>query len=106
MRIADITTGLINLFVGAVITVLGLRFLLRLFAANESVTFVSWIYETSAALLEPFRGIFPTQTFENNIVLELSTLFAIIVYALLGMLLLAAVDVLTPPTRTSVEKKK
>ncbi len=104
MRLVHITTNLINVFVAAVLAVLGLRFVLRLFGANESATFVSWLYETSAVLLEPFRGIFPPQTFENNVVLELTTVFAMIVYALAGMLLIAAVQVLTPAT-TGKNKK-
>lgn len=107
MRLVSFTTSLINVFVGAVVAVLGLRFVLRLFGANESAAFVSWVYETSGVLLAPFRGIFPTQTFDNNVVLELSTLFAIIVYAIVAMLLMAAVaalaDLVTP---TSTKKKK
>ncbi len=106
MRLIDLTTNLVNVFVGAVLTVLGLRFVLRLFAANQDVTFVSWVYETSAVLLEPFRGIFPTQTFENNVVLELSTLFAMIVYALIGMLLIAAINALAPAETTTTTRKK
>ena len=47
-------------------------------------------------LLEPLRGISPTQTFDNNFVLDLSTVFAMIVYALLGMLLIAVVSALNP----------
>ncbi len=104
MRLVQVTTNLINVFVGAVLAALGLRFVLRLFGANEQATFVSWVYETSAVLLEPFRGIFPTQTFENNVVLELTTLFAMIVYAVIGMLLIAAVDALTPAAETKKRK--
>ena len=104
MRLVHLTTNLINVFVSAALAVLGLRFVLRLFGANETATFVSWLYETSAVLLAPFRGIFPAQTLENNVVLELSTIFAMIVYGLLGMLLVAAVQALTPAT--SGKKKK
>lgn len=103
MRLVHITTNLINVFVSAVLAVLGLRFVLRLFGANQDTTFVSWLYETSAVLLEPFRGIFTPQTFENNVVLELSTLFAMIVYAIVGMLFVAAVTALAP---TTGKKKK
>lgn len=104
MRLVHITTNLINVFVAAVLAALGLRFVLRLFGANESATFVSWLYETSAVLLEPFRGVFPPQTYENNVVLELTTVFAMIVYALVGMLLIAAVQALAPAA-TGKKKK-
>ncbi len=106
MRLFAITNNLINLFVGAVMAVLGLRFVLRLFGANEAATFTSWVYETSAVLLEPFRGIFPTQTFDNNVVLELTTIFAMIVYALVGMLLVAAVSALSPAAEPTSKKSK
>jgi len=86
-----------------VLAILGLRFVLRLFGASETAGFVSWVYEMSAVLLEPFRGIFPTQTFENQFVFEFSTLFAMIVYGLLGLLLASAVAALTPATAS---KKK
>ncbi len=104
MRLISFTTNLINVFVSTVLTVLGLRFILRLFGANDTAGFVSWVYEMSAVLLEPFRGIFPTQTFENQFVFEFSTLFAMIVYGLLGLLLTSAVNTLTPAT-TSKRKK-
>jgi uncharacterized protein YggT (Ycf19 family) len=103
MRLISLTTNLINLFVGTVLAILGLRFVLRLFGASETAGFVSWVYEMSAVLLEPFRGIFPTQTFENQFVFEFSTLFAMIVYGLLGLLLASAVAALTPATAS---KKK
>lgn len=104
MRLISFTTNLINLFVGTVLAILGLRFVLRLFGASDTAGFASWVYEMSGVLLEPFRGIFPTQTFDNQYVFEFTTIFAMIVYALLGMLLAAAVDSLTPTV--SGKKKK
>lgn len=76
---------------------LGLRFILKLFGANAGNVFVNWVYETSAAVLDPFRGIFPTQVFKSSFVIEFSTLFAIIVYALVAMLLVYVVELLTHP---------
>lgn len=106
MRLIRITNNLINLFVSAVMAVLGVRFVLRLFGANESATFVSWVYETSAVLLAPFRGIFTPQTFENNLVLELTTIFAMIVYAVVGLLLASAVTALSPAAEKPSNKSK
>jgi hypothetical protein len=81
---------------------LGLRFILKLFGANASNDFVNWVYETSGAILDPFRGIFPTQVFKSTFVVEFSTLFAIIIYALIAMLLVYVIDLITHP----VSKKK
>lgn len=82
----------INIVSGIVLTLLGLRFVLKLFGANPANGFVDWIYETSRQLMEPFLGIFPAPRLENGFVLELSTLFAIIIYAIIAMLLVALVQ--------------
>lgn len=106
MNLARFVEGLINFFVGAVTVALGLRFILKLFGANSENGFVSWVYATSDVLLEPFRGIFPTRVFENNFVFEFSTFFALIVYALLGMLAMWAVAAVAPPVVTTKKIKR
>lgn len=105
MRLIALTTNIANLFVGVVMTGLGIRFVLKLFGANESTSFVAWMYDMTAVLLEPFRGIFPTQTFENTYVFEFTALFAMVVYGLLGMLLAVAITALTPVAPTRKKKK-
>ena len=44
----------------------GLRFLLRLFAANASAPFVQFVYRLSDGLMAPFYAIFPTQRVERQ----------------------------------------
>lgn len=83
---------LINVFTGAVLAVLGIRFVFKLLGANPVNDFVDWIYETSAVLLQPFRGIFPVEVIDRTYVLEFSTLFAMMIYAVVGYLLIALVD--------------
>lgn len=95
-RAAEIVEGLTNLFVGIVEVFLGVRFIFRLLNANPGNDFVSWLYDVSGRLLEPFRGIFPTETVQPGYVLEFSTLFAMVAYGLLGFLILALVDALVP----------
>lgn len=94
---------LINLFTAIVIAFLGLRFVLKLFGANPLNAFVGWVYDNTAVLLEPFRGIFANETIGRHYILEFNTLFAIVIYALLGMFLLMLVDLLTPG-RTKIKK--
>lgn len=83
-----ILTGLIRFFVGVAEVVLGLRFLIRLFGANTRTTFSQWLLDTSAPLLYPFRGMFPAPIVDGRFIFEFTTLFAMLVYALLGYLLL------------------
>lgn len=106
MRLREVAVNLLNVFVVAVEGFLGLRFILKLFGANAENGFVDWIYEMSAVLLEPFRGIFPTQVFENQYVLEFSTLFAMLMYALLALLVVAVIDAVAPATTATKKRRK
>jgi uncharacterized protein YggT (Ycf19 family) len=87
MQRGYIITRLVDVFVGLVILLLGLRVLFRLFDANVGAGFVQWVYDTSDVIMAPFRGIFPPATIEPGNVLDFSALFAILVYAILGYLL-------------------
>ncbi len=60
------------------------RIILKLFGANPNTSFVSWIYETSRGLIAPFAGIFPSPVIDGAFVIEFSSIFALIVYALIG----------------------
>lgn len=105
-RAATLIEGLVNFFVALVVGFLGLRFILRLLAADPGNTFVAWVYDATAELLAPFRGIFPQQVVEGQFVIEFSTLFAMLIYALVGYLILALLNALTPATETTVKKKR
>lgn len=103
MRLRMMFDNLLNLFVGLVEAVLALRFVLRLFGANDGNAFVSWVYNMSDVLLQPFRGIFPAKVFENKYVLEFSTLFAMLMYAALALVVIGVVNMMT--TSVAVKKK-
>lgn len=97
--IREIAERLTNLFVGAVEGFLALRFVLKLFGASATNGFVDWVYDMSAVLLAPFRSIFPTEVFDSQYVLEFNTLFAMLVYALLGLVVLAIIHTVTAPQK-------
>ncbi len=75
---------LVTDFVGVVI---GMRVLLKFLGANSQALFVKWIYETSNPLLVPFEGMFPTRGLGNGFTLEISALFALIAYSVVGYLI-------------------
>ena len=83
---------LVDVFIGIAVVILSLRVLFRLVDANPGAAFVDWIYATSGALMAPFRGIFPSEELGRGIVLDVSAIFAIIMYLIIGFLLLALVD--------------
>lgn len=80
LNLADIIVGIIEFL-------LALRILLKLLGASSGAPFSRWVYETTRPLLTPFEGMFPTSTIPVGVVLEMSTLIAVIVYAFLGFLL-------------------
>lgn len=67
---------------GAIISLLGLRLVLLLLGANQGNAFVDFVYGLSGVFVAPFQGIFGTPVYGNS-VFDLSTVVAIIVYALL-----------------------
>lgn len=69
---------------GLIISLLAIRMLLLLLAANQSNAFVAFIYQLSSVFAAPFYGIFGYEPQYGSFVFEISTLVAIAVYALLG----------------------
>ena len=61
----------------------GLRFLLELFAANPAAPFVQFVYRLSAGLMAPFYAVFPTQRIQGS-VFDWSALLAMVVYGLVA----------------------
>lgn len=100
----DLVSWLVNFFVGVAEALLGLRVLLRLFAANPDASFVNWIYNMSDTLLAPFRGIFPLATLKPGYVLDTSALFAMAVYAIAGYMILSLIAML--PVRERIVESR
>jgi uncharacterized protein YggT (Ycf19 family) len=88
-----------DLIIGIIEFLLSLRILLKLLGASSSAPFVQWVYETTRPLLAPFEGMFPTSTLPVGFVLEVSTLFALITYAFVGVLLESIIHQITSNSR-------
>lgn len=69
---------------GIIITLLAIRMLLLLLAANQGNVFVDFIYALSGVFAAPFYGIFNYQPAYGSFVFEISSVVAILVYALVG----------------------
>lgn len=105
MKIRYLTNNLIYALVSLIEAFLALRFILKLFGANAANGFVDWLYEMSGVLLDPFRGIFPTTVFKSHFVFEFSTLFAMVIYAIIALLLFALLEmVMTAATPNSKKR--
>ena len=71
---------LVYAFVVTAIIIATLAFFLQLFGANPNADFAAWVYRSAARLTAPFRGIFPTHAVSGDSYLDVSLLFAIIMY--------------------------
>ena len=80
-------TGLIQLGFGVLNGLIGLRFLLKLMAANPANPFASLIYFVTSPFLWMFQGLTRTPSFEG-IEIEFFSLIAIVVYALIGCIII------------------
>lgn len=87
--------NLVQWITAAVTSFLGLRFVLRLFNANGANDFVTWVYDNTRPLLEPFLSVFPNTRLEGGFTVEFSTLFAILIYAVIGYLILSLVSAIS-----------
>lgn len=76
-------TGLIQLAFGVLNGLIGLRFLLKLMAANPENPFASLVYFITSPFIWMFRDLTRTPSFEG-IQIEFFSLIAIVVYALIG----------------------
>lgn len=96
---------LINFFVALVGIILGLRIFFRLFDANPDADFVNWVYDTSGVIMEPFRGVFSPAVIERGYVLDIPAIFALIMYLIIGVALIALVGMIPGATTKTVRKK-
>ncbi len=89
----------VTYFVLAVLEIiLLLRFLFRLLGANQGNGFVMFLYNLSYVFAAPFKGIFADHAVGSNGVFEVSTLIAMVVYALLAWGIVSLGRVIFAPT--------
>ena len=86
-------TMLMWLMFGALESLLALRVILKLVAANPSNPFASLVYTLSDLFVWPFVGLTVTPS-AAGIVIEIHTIIAMVVYAILAWLLISLVNVL------------
>lgn len=82
------TAHLINSVFGVIELLLGLRFVLMLVGANPNATFTRFLYAITLPLVLPFLGVFPDPQLHGQSVFELSSLLAILVYAVLNRIII------------------
>jgi uncharacterized protein YggT (Ycf19 family) len=80
------------------------RLILKALGANPAAGFAQFIYSITTPLVAPFLNLFGTPSYQNS-VLELSSIVAVIVYALIAWLLTRLVWILLGETRSAVHTR-
>ncbi|HSX46106.1 MAG TPA: hypothetical protein VLG27_03840 [Candidatus Saccharimonadia bacterium] len=80
LKISKVIAWLMYAWVIFGIIMLTLRVFLLAFSANTAFGFAHFVMNTSSQYLNPFRGIFPGKQLGTTGYLDVSALFAIIVY--------------------------
>ncbi|MBI2759848.1 MAG: YggT family protein [Chloroflexi bacterium] len=83
---ADRIVQAVYLLFGIFEGLLAIRFVLKALGANPDAGFSSFVYGITGPFLAPFAGMFGTPAASNGAVLEIHTLIAFVVYALLAWL--------------------
>jgi uncharacterized protein YggT (Ycf19 family) len=96
VRFARVFGYFVYFWLLASLIILTLGFFLKLFAANPDAGFVEWVYRNLDRTMEPFRGMFPQQAVgDNGSMLDVSILFAMLMYFIVAMGIRALIDWLT-----------
>jgi hypothetical protein len=90
LRIGRFVVRALYVIAVAIVALLSLTFLLRLFGASTDASFTRWVYRNADVAMQPFRGIFPTRELSEVSVLDISVLVGALAYVLLAL----AVDAL------------
>jgi uncharacterized protein YggT (Ycf19 family) len=99
----DRTARIIYFVLGVLEVLLALRFLFRLISADTANGFANFIFNFTAPFVAPFNGIFNDQALTRTGVVEVSTLLAMAIYALLAYGIVKLLYVLLAPNRSTEE---
>jgi hypothetical protein len=83
---------------------IAVRLILKVLGANPAAGFAQFLYGITTPLVAPFLGLFGNPVYQNS-VLELSSIVALIVYALIAWLLGKLVWILVGEHRSAVRTR-
>jgi len=91
---------IIWLLFGGLEALIGIRVILMLIGANPANGFTAFVYQLTQFFLWPFQNLIANPTFQN-MTLEVTSIIAMIVYALLGWLIVRMIWVVFYRSPTS-----
>jgi hypothetical protein len=84
---------IVYLIFGILEAILGLRVVLSLLGANQANSFAHLVYSVSYSFVAPFFGLFGYQFQAGVSRLEIETLVAMVVYAIVGWIIIKLVNI-------------
>lgn len=87
-------------------SLVGIRIVLKLFNASQAAPFTRWVYDTTAPLLTPFQGMFPSPAVSGGLIIEFSALFALLMYAFANFLILEGLTNLERHTTSTSSRRR
>jgi YggT family protein len=93
---------LVYLVFGLIEALIAIRFVLKALGANPSAGFAQFIYGITNPLVAPFYGLFGNPASQGS-VLEVHSIVALIVYALLAWLIVRLTWILVGESRSAVK---
>ena len=96
-------TRTVYFVLGVLEVILLLRLIFRLLGANQSSDFVMFLYNLSHIFVAPFNGIFNDQALGSS-VFEISTLVAMLVYALIAWGLVSLGNLIFAPVYSGQQR--
>jgi uncharacterized protein YggT (Ycf19 family) len=106
LRLSKIAVWALYFWVLLGIVSLTLRVFLLAFSANMSVGFSQFVANVSADYLAPFRGIFPSKAVGTTGYLDVSALFAIVVYIFIAWAISALVHYIQGKIDTNIKEQE
>jgi len=86
-RASSMWPNLIYTVFSVIVAIIAIRVIMKLFRADPSAPFAQFFYGLTQPLVAPFRGLFPNPALGGGVQLEINSLFAIVIYALIGWVL-------------------
>jgi len=95
-------TQMVYWIFGLIEGLIAIRIVLKMLGANAGAGFAEFIYGVTGVLVAPFYGLFGNPTSQGS-VLELHSIVALIVYALLGWVISRLAWILVGETRSATK---
>ena len=101
----ETSKAVVSFIYGVVASLLGLRFVFRLFDANPANGFVDFIYDASAPLVAPFETIFDSPVAGNGSVFDSAAVVALLIYGLGVYLVMWLIKTVATPAEVDKQNK-